>query len=88
MVPSTSRPVKSYYSEAEAAVALGVTLEEFRTLIRSHIVEREDDMANVPTATYQPADLLILRMILNGMKPAEEAVPEPVPVSEQAASER
>jgi hypothetical protein len=73
MVPSSSRPVKSHYSEAEAAVALGVSLDEFRTLIRSHIVDRDDDMANVPTATYQPSDLLILRMILNGMKPASRS---------------
>lgn len=61
------KPIKSHYSEHEAASSLGVSVEQLRTLIRSHIVKTDDDMANVPATTFQPSDLLILRMILNGM---------------------
>ncbi|MCS7026506.1 MAG: hypothetical protein NZV14_17040 [Bryobacteraceae bacterium] len=66
--------MKSHYSEAEAAVALGITLEEFRALIRRHIVDGDEDMANVSTATYQPSDLLVLRMILNGLCPPRQVL--------------
>lgn len=62
------RPNKSHYSESEAAFALGVSVDELRTLIRSHIVKAEEDMANLPTTSFQPSDLLVLRMILNGMR--------------------
>lgn len=69
MLPTlTIRPTKSHYTEAEAAVALGVTLEDFRRLIRRHIVDRDDDMANVPSTTYQPADLLVLKLMLKGLQ--------------------
>lgn len=69
---TVTRPTKSHYSESEAASALGVSVDHLRTLIRSHIVRAEEDMANVPTTTFQPSDLLILRMILNGMKAPEQ----------------
>lgn len=68
-----TRPTKSHYSESEAASSLGVSVEELRTLIRSHIVKAEEDMANVPTTTFQPSDLLVLRMILSGMRTAHVA---------------
>jgi len=67
MLP-TIRPQKSHYSESEAAVALGLSVEELRTLVRSHILRNnEEDATNVPSATYQPSDLLILRMVLRGL---------------------
>ena len=76
MSPTLSRPVKSQYTESEAAVALGVSVEQLRTLIRSHIVKTDEDMAHVAAATYQPSDLLVLRMILKGMSTAQvETVP-------------
>jgi hypothetical protein len=56
---------KTQYSELEAAEELGVSLEELRTLIRSHIVETDEDLNNVPMASFHPSDLLVLRLLLN-----------------------
>jgi hypothetical protein len=78
MTPTPTRSAKSQYTESEAAVALGVSVEQLRTLIRSHIVKTDEDMAHVAAATYQPSDLLILRMILKGMAPSQ---PENVPAA-------
>jgi len=61
-----TRPAKSQYSEVEAAEELGVSVEQLRVLIRSHVVERDEDLSNVPVTTFQPSDLLILRL-LSGM---------------------
>ena len=35
-------------------------------MIRSHVVDRDEDLNNVPATTFQPSDLLILRL-LTGM---------------------
>ena len=64
-----SRTGKSQYSETEAAEELGVSVDQLRTMIRSHVVERDEDLTNVPVTTFQPSDLLILRL-LSGMKSA------------------
>jgi hypothetical protein len=53
---------KPYYSEIEAAKSLGVTVDEFRVLVRRYIVNQEEDMSNAPMTTYHAADLLLLRM--------------------------
>ena len=58
-----TKPVKSQYSEVEAAEELGVSVTQFRTMIRSHVVEREEDLTNVPVTTFQPSDLVILRLL-------------------------
>ncbi len=58
-----SRTTKTQYSETEAAEELGITVERLRTLIRSHIVERDEDLLNVPVTTFQPSDLLLLRLL-------------------------
>lgn len=58
-----SRPVKSQYTEREAAEELGISIERLRTMIRSHVVERDEDLNNVPVTTFQPSDLLILRLL-------------------------
>ena len=58
-----SRIGKSQYSEAEAAEELGVTVPQLRTMIRSHVVERDEDLTNVPVTSFQPSDLLILRLL-------------------------
>ncbi len=62
-----SRTGKSQYSEVEAAEELGVSVEQLRTMIRSHVVERDEDLTNVPVTTFQPSDLLVLRL-LSGKK--------------------
>ena len=59
------KPVKTQYSENEAASELGVSLEELRTLIRSHIIETDEDLNNVPMASFHPSDLLVLKLLLS-----------------------
>jgi len=63
-----SRTGKSQYSESEAAEELGVSVEQLRLMIRSHVVDRDEDLTNVPVTTFQPSDLLILRL-LTGRQP-------------------
>ena len=58
-----TRPVKTQFSEQEAAHELGVSVEQLRRLIRSHIVETDEDLNNVPVATFQPSDLLLLKLL-------------------------
>ena len=58
-----TRLAKSQYSEVEAAEELGVSIDQLRSLIRSHVVERDEDLNNVPVTTFQPSDLLILRLL-------------------------
>jgi len=61
-----TRPGKSQYTEVEAAEELGVSVDHLRTIIRNHVVDREEDVNNIPVTTFQPSDLLILRL-LSGM---------------------
>jgi len=58
-----TRSVKSQYSEVEAAEELGVSVDKLRTMIRSHVVDRDEDLTNVPVTTFQPSDLLILKLL-------------------------
>ena len=67
----TTRTGKSQYSEMEAAEELGISVEQLRTMIRSHVIDRDEDLNNVPATTFQPSDLLILRL-LAGMPPAAD----------------
>ncbi len=57
------RPGKSQYSEVEAAEELGISVEQLRTMIRSHVVTSDEDLSNVSVTTFQPSDLLILRLL-------------------------
>jgi hypothetical protein len=67
------RTGKSQYSETEAAEELGISVAQLRTMIRSHVVDRDEDLSNVPATTFQPSDLLILRL-LAGMPPNSSQV--------------
>ena len=58
-----NRIIKPQYSEVEAAEELGITVTQFRTMIRNHVIEREEDLSNVPATTFQASDLLILRLL-------------------------
>ena len=67
-----NRTGKSQYSEAEAAEELGISVLQLRTMIRSHVVESDEDLTNVPVTSFQPSDLLILRLLAGKpMGPAE-----------------
>ncbi len=72
MITQLNRTAKSQYSEAEAAEELGISVVQLRTMIRSHVVDRDEDLNNVPVTTFQPSDLLILRL-LAGMPTGSEA---------------
>jgi len=61
-----TRTLRSLFTETEAAQELGVSVEEFRALIRTHAIIREEDLGNLPIATYHPSDLLLLRMLSAG----------------------
>jgi hypothetical protein len=58
-----SKTQKAHYTETEAAEELGISVEQLRTLIRHHVVDREEDLQNVPVATFQPSDLLLLKFL-------------------------
>jgi hypothetical protein len=61
---------KSEFTEAEAAEELGVSLDQFRAMIRKHILDCDEDLKNLPAATFQLSDLLILK-VLAGQQPRE-----------------
>jgi hypothetical protein len=67
---------QTQYSEVEAARELGVTVDQLRSLIRSHIAQTDEDLNHIAVASFHPSDLLILK-ILAGQKgtitPAESA---------------
>ena len=66
-----TRPGKSHYSETEAAEELGISVAQLHTMIRSHVVERDEDLNNVPVTTFQPSDLLILRLLSRNQQPQD-----------------
>jgi hypothetical protein len=73
-LPSKSN--QTQYSEVEAARELGVTVDQLRSLIRSHIAQTDEDLNHIAVASFHPSDLLVLK-ILAGQKghlaPAESA---------------
>lgn len=68
-----TKPGKSHYSEVEAAEQLGITVTQLRTMIRSHVVDHDADLTNVPRTSFQPSDLLVLRLL------ADQAAGSPDP---------
>ncbi len=56
---------KAHYTEVEAAEALGVSTDQLRALIRVHIADDDTDLRNVSMATFQPSDLLLLKLLAN-----------------------
>lgn len=82
---------KAFYSEIEAARALGVTPQEFRALLRRHLGTIDAELDNSPQTTYHASDVLLLRMFVAGRldvppplqdcKPNPAAAPAPVAAS-------
>lgn len=63
-VPQLSMGLKkSHYSEREAAEELGVSIDRLRFLIRSHIVDTDEDLNNVSIASFHRSDLLVLKIL-------------------------
>ena len=62
-VAPTVKPGKTQYSEHEAAVELGVSVEQLRVMIRSHIAESDEDLNHIAVASFHPSDLLVLKLL-------------------------
>lgn len=74
-----SRTGKSQFTETEAAEELGVSVTQLRSMIRSHVVDRDEDLTNVPVTTFQASDLVILRLLARMQRPqAQEQTPAQV----------
>ncbi len=58
-----AKPGKSHFTETEAAEELGLSVDNLRLLIRTHLVNSEEEMNNLPAATFQRSDLLLLKFI-------------------------
>ena len=66
--PKVSRSAKSQYSESEAAAELGISVDALRQMIRSHVVDSDQDANNIPSTTFQPSDLLVLRLLTGKLR--------------------
>lgn len=64
---------KSHYTENEAANALGISLDDLRVLVRRRIVDTEDDLSKLSITTFQPSDILLLRLLINEMPQSASA---------------
>jgi len=69
----SSRPGKTQFTEVEAAEELGISVLQLRQIIRSHVVESEEDLRNVPIAQFQLSDLLLLRLLTGRLNPVATA---------------
>jgi len=83
-----SKLPKAFYSETEAARSLGVSPQEFRTLLRQHLGSSDAETDNSPQTTYHASDVLLLKMFVAGrlMVPPPQQKPAPA-ASEALASE-
>ena len=54
---------RCFYSETEAAQTLGISIDRFRDLVRTHIAQSEEEINNIGTTTYQSSDLLVLKLL-------------------------
>jgi hypothetical protein len=64
---------KAEYTEEEAASALGISIGQLRSLVRTHVIKEEVGM-EVPVPSFRPTDLLLLKMLSD----SHPRVPSPV----------
>jgi hypothetical protein len=57
-----TKQTKTQYSETEAAEELGVTIEQLRVLIRTHVAQSDEDLTHIAVASFHPSDLLVLKL--------------------------
>ena len=60
-----NRNGKSHYTENEAASTLGISLDDLRVLVRRRIVDDEEELSKLSMTTFQPSDILLLRLLIN-----------------------
>ena len=70
VVTLSTKSNQTQYSEVEAAQELGVTVDQLRVLIRSHIAQSEEDLNHVAVATFHPSDLLVLKILAGSLTKA------------------
>ena len=58
-----TKPIKTHFSETEAAEQLGISVDHFRSLIRNYVAPGEEEMKNVSQTMFQQSDLLLLRFM-------------------------
>ena len=61
------------FSETEAAEQLGISVSQLRDLIRNHILKDESELENSSKTTFQPSDLVMLRLL--GRRSSPSTVP-------------
>jgi hypothetical protein len=66
------RPGKTQYTEAEVAGELGLSVDVLRALIKERIMGKDDEVQQAAEVTYQPSDLLLLRLMTATLQ-AEQA---------------
>ena len=78
MISSTipTRSQKSHYSELESAQELGLTLDQFRTLIQQHITFGQEEEGNFTNTAYQASDLLLLRFLSGHLRAQNQPEPD------------
>jgi hypothetical protein len=65
---------KTEYTETEAAVALGISLDQLRSLVRTHVIKEETELEGVSIVSFRPSDLLMLKLLSESGTKAEVPV--------------
>ena len=68
---------KAEYTEEEAASTLGVSIDELRTLVRTHVIKDEVNL-EAPITSFRPTDLLLLKMLAGANHVAARTAAETV----------
>ena len=45
---------------------MGISIDQFRALVRIHVLQEDDDAERLSTTVFQRSDLLLLRLLLAG----------------------
>jgi hypothetical protein len=59
-------PGKTEYTETEAARALGISSDQFRSLLLHHVLGEGEPLDNVALMRFRPSDLLLLSVLKEG----------------------
>jgi hypothetical protein len=81
-----SKLPKAFYSETEACRSLGVSPQEFRSLLRHHLGASEAETDKSGETTYHASDVLLLKMFVAGRLPVPPPQPKPVAAPVEVAS--
>jgi DNA-binding transcriptional MerR regulator len=72
MTHTLLKPGKSQYTENEVAEELGVSVEHLRSLIRERVMPGDDDVRQTSILSFQPSDLLLLRLLASQCSPSSQ----------------